>query len=317
MSVLKNLQDQQSSSETSSPSTSRLDAIEQQLTKLTKAVGDLSGYLKVMDEVHTTKLTALTSQQHGQPSTLPLDDETKRRLSEIEKTLAAVASQLSSSEAVKLPDGSSVKRSDLDAHAMVGRIEKQLSTTARSSADLAEAVKKRGQIRIDTAKLEQHAVKVLDQRLAKAVEPSVARVEKALAGFEQRVSVLGTQRTAAAAQEIERVVAKTDDVVAGIGTAERRLVALEGKVAWTAVGRMCLALLPLAATLFVLGGLTIGAASALGLGPLLGWAWASFSAASIWWHKALIALATLAGVGGFGVLVWFGGRWTAEKYRGW
>ena len=102
-------------------------------------------------------------------------------------------------------------------------------------------------------------------------------------------------------------------MLAGVRGAERRLAALEGKVAWTAVGRMCLALLPLAATLLVLGGLTMGTAQALGLGPLLGWAWSSFAAAQVWWHKALIALATLAGVGGFG---WLGGRWVADKYRG-
>ena len=42
MSVLKNLQEQQSSSPTSNPSTPRLDAIEQQLTKLTTAVSELA-----------------------------------------------------------------------------------------------------------------------------------------------------------------------------------------------------------------------------------------------------------------------------------
>lgn len=134
MSVLKNLQEQQSSSPTSNPSTPRLDAIEQQLNKLTTAVSELAQYVKVMDEAQTGKLTALTSQQREQPSKPQLDDETRSRITEIEKTLAAVASQLSSSEAVKLPDGSSVRRSDLDAHAMMTGIERQLATTAQSSA---------------------------------------------------------------------------------------------------------------------------------------------------------------------------------------
>lgn len=218
---------------------------------------------------------------------------------------------------MKLPDGSSVRRSDLDAHSMMTRIEKQLATTAQSSAELAEAVKERGRVVIDTAKLEQHAVKVLDARLAKAVDPTASRIEQTLAGFERQVAGLGAQRTVAVTQEVERVSAKADEVVASVRAAERRLAALEGKVAWTAVGRMCLALLPLAATLLVLGGLTMGTAHALGLGPLLGWAWSSFAAAHAWWHKALIALATLACTGGFGWLVWLGGRWAADKYRGW
>ncbi len=46
-----------------------------------------------MDEEHTGGWIASTSQQHEQPSTLPLDAETKSRLSEIEKTLASVASR--------------------------------------------------------------------------------------------------------------------------------------------------------------------------------------------------------------------------------
>jgi hypothetical protein len=295
----------------------RLDAIEQQLTKLTTAVSELAQYVKVMDEAQTGKLTALTSQQREQPSKLPLDDETRSRLSEIEKTLAAVASQLSSREAVKLPDGSSVRRSDLDAHAMMTGIERQLATTAQSSAELAEAVKKRGRVVIDTAKLEQHAVKVLDARLAKAVAPSVRGIEQTLAGFERQAAELGAQRTVAAAQEVERVVAKADEVLAGVRGAERRLAALEGKVAWTAVGRMCLALLPLAATLLVLGGLTMGTAYALGLGPLLGWAWSSFAAANAWWHKALIALGTLTGLTVFARSVWWVAKRLADDFGRW
>ena len=123
---------------------------------------------------------------------------------------------------------------------------------------------------IDTAKLEQHAAKVLDARLDSAVEPSIGQVEQTLAGFERQVAALGAQRTVATAQEVERVVAKADEVLAGVRGAERRLAALESKVVWTAVGRMCLALLPLAATLLVLRGLTMTIAHALGLGPLLG-----------------------------------------------
>ena len=317
MSVLKNLQEQQSSSPTSNPSTPRLDAIEQQLNKLTTAVSELAQYVKVMDEAQTGKLTALTSQQREQPSKPQLDDETRSRITEIEKTLAAVASQLSSSEAVKLPDGSSVRRSDLDAHAMMTGIERQLATTAQSSAELAEAVKKRGRVVIDTAKLEQHAVKVLDARLAKAVAPSVRGIAQTLAGFERQAAELGAQRTVAAAQEVERVVAKADEVLAGVRGAERRLAALEGKVAWTAVGRMCLALLPLAATLLVLGGLTMGTAYALGLGPLLGWAWSSFAAANAWWHKALIALGTLTGLTVFARLVWWVAKRLADDFGRW
>ena len=62
-----------------------------------------------------------------------------------------------------------------------------------------------------------------------AVEPSNGQVEQTLAGFERQVAVLVAQRTVAAAQEVERVVAKADEVLAGVRGAERRLSALEGK----------------------------------------------------------------------------------------
>lgn len=200
---------------------------------------------------------------------------------------------------------------------MMARIEKQLATTAQSSAELAEAVKKRGRVVIDTAKLEQHAVKVLDARLAKAVEPSIARVEQTLTGFEQRAWDVGAHCASLAAQEVAAVAAKADEVVDAVRRAERRVAALEGKVTWAAVGRLGLALLPLTAVILVIGGLVGGVAYAMGFGPLLGWAWESFGAATEWWRKALIALATLSGVAAFGWVVWALARRLGEDFQRW
>ena len=92
-------------------------------------------------------------------------------------------------------------------------------------------------------------------------------------------------------------------LVMSAGRAERRLEALEGRMTWTTSGRFCLALVPFAAALIILGGLTVGVFHALGFGPLLGWAWGSLTAASAWWEKTLIALATLSGVAAFTALV--------------
>lgn len=186
---------------------------------------------------------------------------------------------------------------------------------ARSSAELAEAVTRRGHIVIDPRRLEQHAVKVLDERLTKAVEPSVARVEQTLAGFESRVGEVGAQQVAEASRRAAEVTAKAESVVVAVNAAERRLEALEGKVAWTAVGRLGLALLPLAAVLLVIGGLVSGAAYAAGFGPLLGWAWTSFTAAQAWWVKVLIALGTLGGVSAFGAVIWWLAKRLGEDFR--
>ncbi|PCC45841.1 hypothetical protein CIK64_14040 [Brevibacterium aurantiacum] len=290
---------------------SQRDADAQQIAKLTKTVADLSGYVKIMDEEQSKRLDRLsTSRQHEQPSTLPVDDETKNRIAEIEKTIASVAQQLSSSELVKLPDGSSVTRSELAAHSMMQEINEQLKKTATASADLADAVNKRGNVRIDTEKLTEHTVKVLDARLAKAVEAPVQRVEKTVAGLEERVSKLGKEKLAEVTSDAREVIATADQ-------AERRVERLAGKVTWVMVGQVCQALVPFAVAFIVLGGLVGGATQMLGIGPLLGWAWDSFADASAWWAKALIALGALGGCVGFSWLIWWTGKKLYESYRGW
>lgn len=316
--TMKQADEQQSTTEMLEKWTSRLPAVERQLSKLTKTVADLTAFVKVMDEQQEARLKRLsTSQQHVQLSRPQLDDEMRNRLSEIEKTLAGIAKTVSDERVVKLTSGESVRASQLDSLALTTRIEKQVATMAQSSADLAEAVNKRGRVVIDTAKLEQHTVKVLDARLAKAVEPSVARIEQTLSGFEQRVSNVGAGRASQAAQEVEAVVDKADAVVEAVNASERRVKALEGKVTWAAVGRLGLALLPISAVLLVVGGLVGGIGYAAGFGPLLGWAWASFAAAPVWWQKTLIAVGTLAGVGAFGWVIWRLALKLEEDFRHW
>ncbi|YCU58795.1 hypothetical protein ACRYGV_06280 [Mycobacteroides abscessus] len=308
---IKQADEQQKTTELLEALISQHDADMQQIAKLTKTVADLTEYVKVMDEEQTKRLDRLsTSQQPELPSTLPLDAETKNRLNEIEKTLASVAQQLSSSEVVKLPDGSSVTRADLAAYSMTAKISEELRTTASASADLAEAVRKRGNVRIDTDKLTEHAVKVLDQRLTKAVEAPVQRIEKTIVGLEERVIRLGTERLA-------EMTGRAHEVVSAAGRAERRVEQLSAKVTWATVGRMCLALIPFTVAFIMLTGMVGGITQMLGLGPLLGWAWDSFAAASVWWTKGLIALAALCGCALFGWLIWWLGKKLYESYRGW
>ncbi len=211
---------------------------------------------------------------------------------------------------MKLPDGSCVTRADLAAYSMTTKISEELKMTASASADLAEAVRKRGHVRIDTGKLTEHAVKVLDDRLAKAVEVPVQRVEKTVEGLEERVVRLGTEKLA-------EVTGRAREVVSAVGRAERRVERLSARVTWATVGRMCLALVPFTVAFIMLTGMVGGITQMLGLGPLLGWAWDSFAAASAWWAKALIALAALGGCALFAWLLWWLGKKLYESYRGW
>lgn len=312
MGVLDQIQqadEQQQTTETLEALTSTVHAVEQQLTTLTKTVADLTGFVKVMDEQQDTRLTRLTSQQHEPVSTQP-DDETRKRLSEIEKTLASMAETLSASKTVKLPSGESVKQSDLASYSLMQRIEKQIETMSSSADDLAAAVNNRGRIVIAPEKLAAHAVRVLDARLAKAVDARLGELES-------RVASLGAAQAIEAAVRAERIIGEAEGVVRAVSAAESRVEALAARVTWTAAGRLGLALLPLAVVMLVLGGLTLGAFHALGIGPLLGWAWDSFTAAELWWQKLFIALGALGGIAGFGWLIWFGARKLADALRGW
>lgn len=306
---IKQADEQQQTTETLEALTSTVHAVEQQLTTLTKTVADLTGFVKVMDEQQDTRLTRLTSQQR-EPVSTQSDDETRKRLSEIEKTLASMAETLSASKIVKLPGGESVKQSDLASYSMMQGIRKQIETMSSSADDLAAAVNNRGRIVIDPEKLEAHAVRVLDARLAKAVDARLGELES-------RVASLGAAQATEAAVRAERIIGEAEGVVRAVSAAERRVEALSARVTWTAAGRLSLALLPLAVVMLVLGGLTLGAFHALGIGPLLGWAWDSFAAAELWWQKLFIVLGALGGIAGFGWLIWLGARKLADALRGW
>lgn len=318
MSALDKLKEQQQASDTSAALTSRLEAVEEQTRELTRAVNEAIGFLKSMDEAQSAELKRLSRsilQQHEQPSLTQLDDATNNRLSEIEKTLSVIAEQLSASGAVKLSDGSTVKRSDLDSYSMMKRLEASQQTMTTALGELKQVVGNGRTVRIDVNRLSEHAVGVLDDRLARAVEGPVQRVEHTLDEVEQRVAAIGTQKASEAAQTVEKVTDKADELVASVSRAERRLAALKGRLTWTTVGRVSLTLLPLFAALILVGGLVWGVGHVFGIGPLFGWAWASFTAASAWWAKALIAVGTLVGAGFFVLLVLRVSEWIYEELR--
>lgn len=318
MSTLDKIMQEQQYSEMLASLMSRLDAVEDQERELTKANNATSGFLKAMDEAHTAafkRLEGLISQQPEQRSQTQLDDETKNRLNEIEMTLAAVAKQLSDKRVVKLSDGSSVSASDLQAFSMTKQISSDLTKTTSALGELKKTVGNGRTVRVDMSKLSEYAVGVLDERLSVAVEERVQRIESILDGYEQRVADIGAQKVAEAAQKVDTVIDKANKAVASLERNESRLEALEGRIPWTTVGKVAIAVLPLFASLLLVGGLVWGFGSMVGIGPLFGWAWASFTAASLWWQKMLIAAATLGGAALFIWVVLRVSRWVYEELR--
>ena len=318
MSTLDKIMQEQQALEMLASLMSRLDAVEDQERELTKANNATSGFLKAMDEAHTAafkRLEGLISQQPEQRSQTQLDDETKNRLSEIEKTLDAVAKQLSDKRVVKLSDGTSVPASDLQAFSMMKQIKAGMTTITSALDELKKIVGNGRTVRVDMNQLSEYAVGVLDERLSVAVEERVQRIESTLDGYEQRVANIGAQKTTEAAQKVDTVIDKANKAVASLERNESRLEALEGRIPWTTVGKVAIAVLPLFASLLLVGGLVWGVMSMFGIGPLFGWAWGAFAAASLWWQKALIAAATLGGAALFIWVVLRVSRWVYEELR--
>lgn len=310
MSALDKLKEQRAS-ETSEALMSRLEDVEEQTRQLTNAVNKVSGFLKAMDEAQSAEIKRLSRsilQQHEQPSQTQLDDETKNRLSEIEKTLSAIAEQLSASGAVKLSDGSTVKRSDLDSYSMMKQLNSDLTKTTSALDELKQVVGNGRTVRVDIDRLSAYTVDVLDQRLSQAVEAPIKRVESTLEGFEHRVASLGTERLS----EVHRAV---EESLSELNEARQNIEAVERRVTFVGISRLALAVLPLFASLLLVGGLVWGVMSMFGIGPLFGWAWGAFTAASLWWQKALIAAATLGGAALFIWVVLRVSRWVYEELR--
>lgn len=198
---------------------------------------------------------------------------------------------------------------------MMKQIKEQMTETTTALGELKKTVGNGRTVRVDMSKLSEYAVGVLDERLSVAVEERVQRIESTLDGYEQRVADIGAQKVAETAQKVAEVSDKANKVFASLERNERRLEDLEGRIPWTTVGKVAIAVLPLFTALILVGSLVWGFGSMVGVGPLFGWAWGLFTAASLWWQKALIAAATLGGAALFIWVVLRVSRWVYEQLR--
>ena len=317
MSTLDKIMQEQQDSEKLASLTLRLDAVEDQIRELTKSINATSGFLKVMDEALTAAINQvkeLISQQHEQPSQTQLDDETKIRLNEIEKTLAEVAKQLSLSGAVKLNDGSTVTQSDLQAFSMTKQINEKMTTMTTAFEDLTKEVHAKSRV-LDDEKAKRWLDDVgrwiadkVDERFDQAVQEPVDGLRSDLEGFREEMGALGAERLSEARTELQGLLSEMRGV-------EEMVKRYERQVNFVSVSRIALALIPLLIALILVGGLVWGVGNMFGIGPLFGWAWGLFTAASVWWHKVLIALATLGGAAFFVWAVLRVSQWVYDNLR--
>lgn len=294
--------------------------IEELLQVLITTLTSQSERIKKIEEAQVSLMLVLTSKtstsEASEADSLTNDiNAIKKTLNEQSETLSELGKTVSDKRILKLSDGSSVSASELQAHSMMKQIKEKMTETTTALGELKKTVGNGRTVRVDMSKLSEYAVGVLDERLSVAVEERIQRIESILDGYEQRVADIGAQKVAETAQKVDTVIDKANKAVASLERNERHLESLEGRIPWTAVGRVAIAVLPLFASLLLVGGLVWGVMSMFGIGPLFGWAWGAFAAASLWWQKALIAAATLGGAALFIWVVLRVSRWVYEELR--
>lgn len=303
-----------------SQNSEQLSKIDETLHVLITTLTSQSERIKKIEEAQASLMLVLTSKtstsEASEADSLTNDiNAIKKTLNEHSKLLSELGETVSDKRILKLSDGSSVSASELQAHSMMKQIKEQMTETTTALGELKKTVGNGRTVRVDMSKLSEYAVGVLDERLSVAVEERVQRIESTLDGYEQRVADTGAQKVAETAQKVAEVSDKADKVFASLERNERRLEDLEGRIPWTTVGKVALAVLPLFASLLLVGGLVWGFGSMFGIGPLFGWAWGLFTTASLWWQKMLIALGTLGAAALFVWVVLRVSRWVYEELR--
>ena len=310
----------ESSSMQRSQNSEQLSKIDETLRVLITTLTSQSERIKKIEEAQVSLMLVLTSKtstsEASEADSLTNDiNAIKKTLNEQSETLSELGETVSDKRVVKLSDGSEVSNSEFQAFSMMKQIKSEQTKIITALDELKKTVGNGRTVRVDMSKLSEYAVGVLDERLSVAVEERVQRIESTLDGYEQRVVDIGAQKVAETAQKVAEVSDKANKVFASLERNERRLEDLEGRIPWTTVGKVAIAVLPLFASLLLVGGLVWGVMSMVGIGPLFGWAWASFAAASLWWQKALIAAATLGGAALFIWVVLRVSRWVYEELR--
>lgn len=302
-----------SSTSTTSPrsteeTTAALEAIAQNQEKIARSQKDV---ISAVSQLRIELEQAQRSMKQSAGSTSPAASE--KRLDEIvarqgkqETAISKLIELLSQTELIQLPNGESATRGELESLRLTRSTNEELRATTAALADVQAEVRKGHVVRLDEEKVAARLSRNLDQSL----RDLDSRMETALAAQEARLEGIGQARAAAVAAELTEAARRLE-------RAEDRVRSLQRTITWQGVGRVALALVPFAVVGLVLAG-TLGLlGTAFGVGPLLGWAWSSFEAASAWWAKALIAAGAL---GGASLAVWLVarlGRKVSDAYRGW
>ena len=191
---------------------------------------------------------------------------------------------------------------------MMKQLNSDLTKTTSALGELTAQVKAKSHVSLNAEKVAEVMSQRVTQHFDHAVQEPVDGLRSDLQGLREGMSTLGTERLS----EIHRVVEKS---LSELNEARRNIEAIERRVTFVGISRLALAVLPLFASLLLVGSLVWGFGSMVGIGPLFNWAWGAFTAASLWWQKALIAAATLGAAVLFVWAVLRVSRWVYEELR--
>lgn len=208
---------------------------------------------------------------------------------------------------------------------MTKQISEQMTTLTSTSEKLAEEVHAKSRV-LDDEKAKRWLksvgdwiAKKVDDHFDQAVQEPVEALRSELEGFREEMGTLGAERLSEVRREVDETVStlnkKVDVMSLKLTQVCEKFEKIERQATFVGISRLALAVLPLFASLLLVGGLVWGFTSMVGIGPLFGWIWASFTAASVWWHKVLIALGGLGAAALFAWIVLRVSQWVYENLR--
>lgn len=312
MSALNKLKEQQASTQLSANS-EQLSKIDETLRVLIATLTSQSDRIKKVEDSQASLMLVLsskssTSKDSVNDSLVSELNAIKLTLNKQSETLSALGETVSDKRVVKTSDGSEVSASELEAHSMMKQLSSDLTKTTTALADLTASVRAKSHVTLNEQKVADVMSHRVEEHFQKSVQEPVDGLRSDLAGFRDEMGALGSEKLSETRTAVE-------EVLGDLQRAARRLESIERRVTFVGVSRLALAVLPLFASLLLVGGLVWGLSSMFGIGPLFSWAWASFTAASAWWAKALIAVATLSGAALFVWVVLRLSRWIYDELR--
>ena len=296
-----------------STSSDELKKIDETLRVLIDTLRSQSERLAAIEKAQSDLTRSLSSKpstsEVSLPDSLTSDvNEIKQTLNKQSATLKALAETVSDKRIVKRSDGSEVSASELEAHSMMKTLEATQQTMTTALAELTAQVRAKSHVSLNAEKVATVMSRRVEEHFDHAVQEPVQALRNDLEGLREGMGTLGSDKLT----EVQKSVESSLD---SLTEARRNIEAIERRVTFVGISRLALAVLPLFAALLLIGGLVWGLGSMFGIGPLFGWAWASFTAAEMWWAKLLIAVATLAGAGLFVWVVLRVSRWIYDELR--